>query len=160
MENKDNNIVVNAKPNTILLQSTNDEVTGGYYDGEGTWHEFGGGGEKQILNPFVTVTWVNDSGDAFQYGPTQMIFTNNILMYLDDPITITEEPITYTLLSGYFSDSDTFGCEVIYISTPSLTANVVESENCTYNMEDGTGFVLVDDPSKDASVSIKVVSAI
>ncbi len=41
MENKDNNIIVNAKPNTILLQSSEEEVTGGYYDGEGEWHEFG-----------------------------------------------------------------------------------------------------------------------
>ena len=50
------NITVKSSGNTIKLQSTPEEVTGGYFDSEEVWHEFGGGGETEDLFQTLEVT--------------------------------------------------------------------------------------------------------
>ena len=66
MENEYMNVCVNAKPNTIILQSKPDEVTGGYADKDGVWHNFGGGGTVehflQAEESFGTATVDENNG--------------------------------------------------------------------------------------------------
>lgn len=54
------NIVIKSSGNTIKLESTPEEVTGGYFDSEEVWHEFGGGG-SEINTPIITITVVDNT---------------------------------------------------------------------------------------------------
>lgn len=148
MENKDNNIVVNAKPNTILLQSTEEEVTGGYYDGAGEWHEFGGGGE---VTPILTIAVQND--DTFPYtfgGETLTTIENNKVFYREVSVAPGESD-SFTVLvinkefngeSGFFFDS---------LSGSEIVSDMV---NCTYDEDDE--YIIITDPTKNASVHLVI----
>lgn len=76
MENKDMNIAINVKPYKVLLQSSEDGVTGGYYDTDEVWHEFGEGGVSTMgLTPVLESGEIvgleesyNDVKEAVQSG--------------------------------------------------------------------------------------------
>lgn len=74
------NITVKSSGNTIKLQSTTDEVTGGYFDSEEVWHEFGGGGGS---SEFVRVTIKLIDANVRELA------VNNTLYDVD-----TEEPVS------------------------------------------------------------------
>lgn len=73
MENEYMNVCVNAKPNTIILQSKPDEVTGGYADKDGVWHEFGGSFDVSFLGDKSTAPSVRNlfyalADGSFEHG--------------------------------------------------------------------------------------------
>lgn len=151
MENKDNNIVVNARPNTILLQSTEDEVTGGYYDGTGEWHEFGGGGE--INNPVATIKIINNSGGGFPFCTVQ--FNEGLIVFEDAGIQSNVTEKTVTTKVPYFQ-SPSEEAEAFYAIPLSMftVANYTISEEV--NCEEDEGYVFLTDPTMASSFTITV----
>lgn len=161
MENKDNNIVVNAKPNTILLQSTEEEVTGGYYDGAGEWHEFGGGGEGSIRNPIVNVKFINHTLDnAFVSQDGEMVINDYITNTDSIPALTIGEEMTLKMCAfvyNYEGMPEELNNKAIWRPQRSNIA-ISELVNCTYT-EDGYGgyLVVVTDITQDASCTIELL---
>ena len=76
MENKDMNVIVNLGFYKIGLQANEDGVTGGYFDENDEWHEFGEGGVSTMgLTPVLESGEIvgveesyNDVKEAVQSG--------------------------------------------------------------------------------------------
>lgn len=78
------NITVKSSGNTIKLESTPEEVTGGYFDSQEQWHEFGGGGGNARTFFINTITNSAESNTVIdisrclttsQYGITPVYYT-------------------------------------------------------------------------------------
>lgn len=65
------NIVVKSSGNTIKLQSSPEEVTGGYFDSEEVWHEFGGGGGGPLTGKQFHIRQMKLSTDTNMFFPFQ-----------------------------------------------------------------------------------------
>ena len=86
MENIDNNIIANAKPYKVLLQTSENGVAGGYYDGDEVWHEFGGGGEEPNFNQ---VKIVNSTNSRVRI-PSLEVNSQGFVAYQNPPANWTE----------------------------------------------------------------------
>ena len=131
MENEYMNVCVNAKPNTIILQSKPDEVTGGYADKDGVWHDFGGedtgaiylgktfkaratitpviGSSYTYIPVFATSTEANPGPRAYVVfimtyatGQTKVQFVNSHLASPPSPSEIIDNTATRTTYGETF----------------------------------------------------------
>lgn len=118
----------------------------------------GGGGGRLILNPFITVTWYCNEGELFNYNPSNMCLIDNRLVWseLDDGVTPT--PQTRTMLTDF--NEVTYGCEIAYSSTSSVTFEVTDKVNCETVLDGSTLSALISDISQDASVTVKFVTVV
>lgn len=123
MENIDNNIIVNAKPYKVLLQTSEDGVEGGYYDADETWHEFGGG-ESDILN--VTISFTDTS-----------TLENIQLMYVLEEGPTEDTPEGFQRCKGLLVDTE--GTYNLKVLKNSFISYLYEGETSWLKMVSGTG---------------------
>ena len=132
MENIDNNIIVNAKPYKVCLQTSEDGVEGGYYDADETWHEFGGGGAD---NPFVQVTLncIKDGGN----DPVSTLFT----LVDSDNLPVTD----LSALNDYGTASGTDLGSVDLPTNGELTMYVFKNHPVLYLYDEGSTYIKASD---------------
>lgn len=148
-----------ADKQKVELTTGADGVTGGYYDPEGVWHDFGGGGGGGITNPTLTVNYV--FGEGVEFSPVQtttfsvedgVLFGNTVLI----PMQRTLE----TLVLASEEDDD-----VLYYKDLPVFENYSQTSsnevNCEFEFESDEDYavVTVTDHTQNASLTITVTDA-
>lgn len=158
----------------VILTTTEEGVTGGYFDREGVWHEFGGG-QGISLQPIIHVTLVNDGGEnpltitrmslnnlimnghiynEFPYNeeiPTDGEYSWDALCHIDRLPFDTTDDARYN--AHWVSRTDYSGSGYVKKAYELRT-----SENCTFDGE--TGDIIVTDITKEASAVMVVTYTI
>ena len=109
------NIVIKSSGNTIKLESTPEEVTGGYFDSQEVWHEFGE--ESSESSEFVHVT-IKVIGDVLDFEIRNILFN-----------TETTEP--YSAYPETFDLNATLGD--MFLSTENSETTVLVPKNIPFS---------------------------
>ena len=155
MENEYMNVCVNAKPNTIILQSKPDEVTGGYADKDGVWHDFGGGGELDLAVKDTTLTALG-SASSHVYRETttpraSMVLpakNNNYTVKAKDGYQIAVYMVSdpkFEVVDGnlnkigvYYTSSSGYTAEEVVISSTYFWLTCKRNDNGTITAEEAS----------------------
>lgn len=123
-------------------------VTGGYYDPEGVWHDFGGGGSNLQPILHMTITLSPDSTySSVTISPEYHIVDGNMVAYSGSVSIDRGESYSFdTLVLG---DEDS-----AFIFEGESLKSVVSTDNCTVEDDEPYYYVEVTDPSKEASASV------
>ena len=166
---EDGERIIDMPPNKVLLQSSDEGVTGGYLDSAEQWHEFGG--EGLSLQPIIHITLINDGGDnpltitrmgldeAIMNGHVYNIYPYAKEIPVNGKITwdalcfASKDPITNTEYAeygtGWVAQTNYSGSDYV-----NKKYEMRSSENCTYN--DEMGNIEVTDITKEASAVMVV----
>lgn len=153
----------------VILTTTEEGVTGGYFDKQGEWHEFGGGGGSS-LQPVVHLTLINDGGenpfDIIRLDLNYEIINNHIYHPYTHRETIpVGGSFSWDALRPVIDDDgdSVFFNPIDTIRTNYSGSNYVipqytlrTAENCS--LEDGT--IIVTDITKEASIELVVTYSI
>lgn len=137
----------------VILTTTEERVTGGYFDREGVWHEFGSGGGSGVNNPEATIKVVNNTGGGFPFYAIG--FNDGLIVFNAEGIVNQGETTVITKIPHivYPEDDPLFAIPIGVLTTVS---NYTISE--TVNCEDDEGFIIIDDPNENTSFTITVSS--
>lgn len=153
------NVIVNLGVNKVSLQSSEDGVTGGYYDGEGTYHEFGGGGGT--ITPLLSVKVINNTNSTISVQP--MLFFKTDHVCFNDYEEILSIPSGETseatgIIIPEYQDTGMF-VEGLrnFINGQDLNSFTPSEEvNCTVNIEENY-LLEITDYTKNASLTLTAV---
>ena len=140
------NIVSRVKDGVLKVHSDDEGMSGGYYDSEGTWHDFGGSGSSLQPILHMNVTCSNDSQDALLME--NYFIKNNNMGYSSNEVVAKGETKTYsTLVLGDYDNNVFF-----FGFTNWADITVTNTVNCTYSSEDS--WIIITDPTKEASCDV------
>lgn len=163
---EDGERIIDMPPNKVLLQSSDEGVTGGYFDSAEVWHEFGSGGGEGVKNPTVTINLIGNTTNRYniktpQYSVENGLFTKTTIPFLTQhgastqleslAIKNNEEGSEHTVYE--FNTYAEYGTSFIFVASDLV--------NCEfYPQEDGIPSALyVTDQTKNASITITVNNA-
>lgn len=129
----------------ILLDSNEEGVTGGYYDRQEVWHEFGGGGSAEIL-PALTITFKNRVGQSV-YAPGEFNVTDGLLTKNgEESLVETGDDYTYTAIVPNSVENGAY----LFVG-PKVVTDMI---NCTIFDYDGDRYIKITNVSEVASCTI------
>lgn len=152
-------IVINKTENgqTVILNDTSQEVSGGYFDKEMEWHEFGGG--KTFVNPEVHMTAIRGENvdSSIEIPITTGFYSEN--GYLTDSTCYLPEDENEVEINFYATSSETPNEFYIYSSLKGYhyEFNVTNTENCSFS---DVGKITVSDISEPCSLTITYTAAL
>lgn len=135
-----------ADKQKVELTTGADGVTGGYYDHDGVWHEFEGGGNS--LQPVLHLTLKSEDEDQYALYNVIVENSNGTLSYADFELEPSQEVTFSTLLIG--DDEGNYLLNIpVYKSSTNLS-------NCTIEEQGGNYFIFITDPTKEATAYVVV----
>lgn len=133
-----------ADKQKIELTTGADGVTGGYYDPEGVWHDFGGGGGGSNIQPLLTITFTDDTADNLKSKCWEIIEGH---AEVDENF---ESPVNKGTTQTFLIPKIDQGGIVAYgFDLP--TSSATDLVNCTRDY----GYIFVTDPTQPASCTVK-----
>ena len=129
----------------IELTTNSLSVSGGWYDKNGNYTSFSGGGGGSLDPAPITITYVNNSGStAYPSNPSSLCYENDKIVYKILEVE-TGETVIYSPILYYD--------EGLVLINPG-GATVSDLVNCTYDAEEEAVFIT--DPTAPSSATFTV----
>ena len=137
-----------AGKRVIILDEDADKVEGGYFDTDGTWHDFGG---ESGITPTLKIKLENNNSNSYNFGGSALqVVNNNKVTFEEKSINPGETESIEVLVIGEEEDGEI----IFYFSSFEGKETVSDLVNCTF--DDDEYAIIITDPSQNASVTVVI----
>lgn len=156
--------VINETENkqTVILNDSPEGVEGGYFDSMMEWHELGRGGGETSIQPILTITVVNNIDNNWDVTPKDDTFLkieNNHLEHYGgakENVAYGESKdfVTILLFNKTYGSIEPLSIGDCLHVGDGATLTVTNLTNCTYDHRRERDYIVVTDPTTEASCTI------